>query len=236
MQPPTSGADPYYPSGTAAYPPPFPQSGVPAPPVSGYPSSAPTTSAYPPSGFPPYPDASYGAPLPPPPGRRSLLPLVIGGIVALIVVAAVAFTAGYFVGQASESDAETPRAVTSSAPAAPSASPSAAAQQGVAGVWKGTYTCNQGETGLTLTIEGQDSALEATFEFYATSTNTDVPSGSYSMAGNVTGGTMRLIGTAWINQPDGYGMVNLTSTSISATTITGTVEFSGCSTFTLTRS
>ncbi|MFI5956084.1 hypothetical protein [Cryptosporangium sp. NPDC051539] len=252
MQP--SGADPYYPA-----------SGVPAspgyPPASGFPA-APTTPAYPPPGFPPHADAGapgtyaspgYGLPLlPPPPGppppppprpRSLLIPLLVAGVLAL-VLAVVAFTAGYFTGKHNRetTSARPPQTATASSsaqpqPSAPSGAPdpSAATQQGVAGTWKGTYRCNQGETGLTLTIKGQDSALTATFAFYPTATNSDVPSGSYRMSGNVTDGTMRLIGTAWINRPDGYGMVNLTSTGIGATHLTGTVEFTGCSTFDLDR-
>ncbi|GAA3395119.1 hypothetical protein GCM10020369_67050 [Cryptosporangium minutisporangium] len=156
------------------------------------------------------------------------------------MVGAGCFGAGYFTGKES---GESAAADTKPRGVAPSTttlgSPSAASEQpdGVAGVWKGTYTCSQGATGLTLTIEGEDEALAATFEFYPTSENPSVKKGSYKMGGNVTNGRMVLIGTTWIDQPDGYQMVNISSTSITATTITGTIDTApGCTSFRVTRS
>ena len=54
----------------------------------------------------------------------------------------------------------------------------------IVGEWKGTYTCNQGLTGLTLTIkDSKDKDVEAIFSFYAVKSNPDVPSGSSRMTG-----------------------------------------------------
>ncbi|SHN47088.1 hypothetical protein [Cryptosporangium aurantiacum] len=266
MQPPTSGADPYYPSGQSAYPASgVPASGAPASPSSGY---APTSS-FPAAGYPSYQETpgysttplpppppggfagapgTYGAqppgfPPPPAPPKRNLLPLILGIVVALIVVGAGCFGSGYLFGKnRGEAAADSgPRvAATPKTTTLGSASPTAeapAAQDGVTGTWKGTYTCNQGETGLTLTIEGQDSALTATFEFYPTSSNPNVEKGSYKMGGNVTDGRLALIGTDWIEQPAGYEMVDLSSSDFSGTTMNGTIDGApGCTTFSVTRS
>ncbi|HWO87533.1 MAG TPA: hypothetical protein VNL98_00125 [Gemmatimonadales bacterium] len=81
----------------------------------------------------------------------------------------------------------------------------------LAGRWTGTYTCGQGETGLTLTITpGVMGQLEARFEFRALPSNPSVPSGEYWMAGWVTtDGHVALVGVEWIRQPPNYIMVGL---------------------------
>ena len=40
------------------------------------------------------------------------------------------------------------------------------AKAALLGTWKGTYACNQGMNGLTLTIDGQPEKLTAVFDFY----------------------------------------------------------------------
>lgn len=111
----------------------------------------------------------------------------------------------------------------------------------VTGTWEGTYICNQGVTGLTLTIEaGSEGALTGTFEFYAVPENPDVPSGSFHLAGTYTGGELTLIGTDWIDRPGNYITVDLQADApgITPDHITGTVTPSdgtpGCTTFTVT--
>jgi hypothetical protein len=78
------------------------------------------------------------------------------------------------------------------------------------GSFQGKYGCNQGITGLTLTVEdGGDAAVDATYDFYAVPENPDVPSGSYRMEGTYNQGEMVLHGTEWVEQPEGYIMVDL---------------------------
>jgi hypothetical protein len=107
------------------------------------------------------------------------------------------------------------------------------------GKWRGGYGCNQGLTGLTLTIaaagEGQVSAV---FEFYAHPDNPGVPSGSYRMAGTYEDGRLALEGTEWIEQPPGYVMVGYEGWSdggVDPNRIYGTVSGAGCSVFEMRR-
>ncbi|MGW1817936.1 serine/threonine-protein kinase [Streptomyces sp. NPDC002125] len=81
----------------------------------------------------------------------------------------------------------------------------------VAGEWRGTYRCGQGETGLTLTITDTDGALTATFGFYPIASNPDVPRGSFAMRGTRVGTHMDLYGDHWITQPEDYLMVGLSA-------------------------
>ncbi len=80
------------------------------------------------------------------------------------------------------------------------------------GDWKGTYTCSQGETGLTLSISARGNKLTATFSFYPVPSNPGVPTGSYKMEGTIKGNKIDLSGTEWINQPSGYSMIDVIGT------------------------
>ena len=108
------------------------------------------------------------------------------------------------------------------------------------GKWRGTYTCAQGLTGLTLSITGDASGTaEAIFMFYAVPQNPDVPNGSFQMRG-VYGSNRSLVFTAdesdWIENP-GYVTVDLNGTvSANLTTYSGDVSgASSCTTFSLTK-
>ena len=175
-----------------------------------------------------------------------MLPLIIGFLVALILVGSGCFGGGYLVGYGRgkvhalvsstpysgvpTSDA-TPPSLTSTA-SAPSSTDSSTVS--LSGAWRGSYTCNQGKTGLILALAGTNSNLYAAFSFYPLAENPTSQSGEYIMKGTYSGGTLVLKGDHWIKQPDGYQMVDLHSTSVTAKQINGTVDFSGCSTFTLT--
>lgn len=95
-------------------------------------------------------------------------------------------------------------------PAAPSPAPAPDAAP-VAGRWTGTYTCMQGQTGLTLTLSaGIMGQVEGRFDFHPISGNPAVPSGSYYVLGWYTrDGTLALVGVEWIQQPANYIMVGL---------------------------
>jgi hypothetical protein len=115
------------------------------------------------------------------------------------------------------------------------------------GAWEGTYTCTQGVTGLTLTIEEGDEgggSLVGTFEFYAVDENPGVPSGSFALEGTFAGGDLELLGTEWIDRPGDYVTVDLHASAdqgdIGPDHMTGTVTASAgasdCTSFDVDRS
>jgi predicted aspartyl protease len=79
-------------------------------------------------------------------------------------------------------------------------------------VWQGSYSCLQGETGvtLTMTVTGEHS-LDAVFEFRPTPRNPSVPAGSFMLQGDPAApdGLLNLRPFRWISRPPGYGMVGL---------------------------
>jgi len=111
------------------------------------------------------------------------------------------------------------------------------ASNSVTGEWKGSYTCNQGETGLTLKISAVSNDLnnlEATFTFYPLAKNLNAKSGSYKMTGkfNKETNVIELKGTEWIEKPSNYHMVNL----IAAVDLkTGKMRGNICGDFSLTK-
>lgn len=110
------------------------------------------------------------------------------------------------------------------------------------GNWQGTYTCAQGKTGLTLTIDRQDgSTFSGVFQFYPVRENITVPEGCFTVSGRLrSGGALDIIGAKWIKRPDGYITVDLHGrVGQGGTNMSGTVETPGygklCSRFDLTR-
>jgi hypothetical protein len=81
-----------------------------------------------------------------------------------------------------------------------------------AGEWNGDYTCGQGRTGLTLSLEvSQTDGIQGTFKFYSVESNPGVPSGSYRVSGNLNQhGYLILRGVQWIKRPSEYIMVDVT--------------------------
>jgi len=109
----------------------------------------------------------------------------------------------------------------------------------IAGTWKGTYTCSQGLTGLTLNIVkdiGSDD-VTAVFSFYADDSNPTVPSGSYSMIGVYQDDlVLNLESLSWINNVRGYNMVDLNGKfNASFSKFTGNIPYTGCTTFSLSK-
>jgi hypothetical protein len=129
-------------------------------------------------------------------------------------------------------------AVTSSGPAAvPSPGQTAPSRPDVDGVWTGTYDCNQGLTGVQLTITGSTGgALKATVDFYPVASNPGVAQGSYELVGSYSA-TQGLVLNPdyWINEPAGYEMVGLSAPSPHAKLMNGSVQGLNCSTFSVTR-
>jgi hypothetical protein len=107
----------------------------------------------------------------------------------------------------------------------------------VDGVWTGTYDCNQGLTGVQLTITGSTGgALKATVDFYPVASNPGVAKGSYELVGSYSA-TQGLVLNPdyWINEPAGYEMVGLSAPSPHANLMNGSVQGLNCSTFSVTR-
>ena len=136
------------------------------------------------------------------------------------------------------------RLTTSAQRSAATAAPSPAATQrptlaaaAVAGVWTGTYTCNQGLTGVRLTITPSGGgALHALVSFYPVVSNPGTASGSYEMSGSYSADSGLILTPAyWISEPPGYVMVSLSAPPPTGATMQGTVEGPNCTTFSVTR-
>ncbi len=81
-------------------------------------------------------------------------------------------------------------------------------------------------------------SIEATFNFYGTQSNPNLPSGKYIMNGkwDRKSGKLSLGGVAWIQRPPRYDMVPLSGTmDDKAGVFQGRVESVGCKTFILNR-
>jgi hypothetical protein len=110
------------------------------------------------------------------------------------------------------------------------------------GNWQGTYTCAQGKTGLTVTIDRQDGSMfSGVFQFYPVRENITVPEGCFTVSGRIrSSGPLDITGAKWIKRPAGYITVNLHGrVGHGGTNMSGTVETPGygklCSRFDLTR-
>jgi hypothetical protein len=100
---------------------------------------------------------------------------------------------------------------TRSVSVATAQSPGQAEAPPLAGTWRGAYTCAQGVTGLTLTLETGPEGVTALFDFYAVPENPQVPSGRFKMAGyyDSIARVLVLQPLEWIVQPPGYLTVGL---------------------------
>ena len=81
-------------------------------------------------------------------------------------------------------------------------------------------------------------SIKATFNFYGTGGNAQLPSGKYIMAGSYKkkSGSLSLGGIAWIQRPPRYDMVPLSGKINPSTGVfRGRVEAVGCKEFTLSR-
>ncbi|WP_328392558.1 serine/threonine protein kinase [Streptomyces sp. NBC_00390] len=109
----------------------------------------------------------------------------------------------------------------------------------ITGSWIGSYVCNQGITGLSLTIEDEgDGDVSAVFSFFPDPRNPLVPRGSFAMSGTYSDGELLLNGAYWIEQPPDWMMVNLAARYDSATPghLDGAVLGLNCSGFSVARS
>jgi hypothetical protein len=83
--------------------------------------------------------------------------------------------------------------------------------QSLTGTWIGAYTCPQGRTGLTLTIDKQTGPLfSGFFHFYPIPENDRPKEGCYAVSGTIAAdGAVKIIGGRWITQPPSYVVVDL---------------------------
>jgi hypothetical protein len=112
--------------------------------------------------------------------------------------------------------------------------------KGLAGTWNGEYTCGQGDTGLKLTVKAPESgALPATFEFFPLAGNPSAKKGSYTVIGAISpAGQLVFKQQQWIDQPEGYVMVDLAVTSpltADAAQLSGDVLMDNCKGFSVRR-
>jgi hypothetical protein len=109
----------------------------------------------------------------------------------------------------------------------------------IAGEWRGSYICAQGETALKLTVTPvKTGAIEARFDFGPLPKNLEVPKGVYAMQGTFDPASRRMVlnGVKWIDAPLMYVMVDLDGRMIAAgDLITGKVPGPGCTVFELRR-
>ncbi|MFE5208109.1 serine/threonine-protein kinase [Streptomyces sp. NPDC056600] len=108
-------------------------------------------------------------------------------------------------------DASSSTGPPADAPSDPSPSPSPSeVVTDLSGRWNGSYVCNQGITGLVLTVDQyQDGSVTGVFAFYPAPSNPTVPRGSFAVAGTFESGVLTLRATNWIEQPPGYLTVDL---------------------------
>lgn len=98
------------------------------------------------------------------------------------------------------------------------------------GSYEGWYYANQGQTGLTLTIDGE----EGVFEFYNMPGRTNAKDGSYTVKVTESNGTVKITGVQWIERPSSYSFVTLSGT-IDGDTYTGLVDGRSSWEFVLTK-
>jgi hypothetical protein len=163
-------------------------------------------------------------------------------VAALLLTAAcskpVSGTPGADAGAERVTTAET---ATSDEPAESSAAePAAAGDLGpLVGGWTGEYTCQQGETGLKLTIEpADDTSVRVLMAFFPLPENPSAKKGSYELIGSVSDDRLVFRQEKWIEQPPNYMMVDLEVTSpvdADVDALSGNVLSDGCKGFSVRR-
>ncbi|HEY4181238.1 MAG TPA: hypothetical protein VGM90_30545 [Kofleriaceae bacterium] len=101
-------------------------------------------------------------------------------------------------------------------------------------IWRGRYTCSQGDTAMQLTLDlAKGGRVIAIFDFGPLDSNPTVPAGSYRLIGHLDdrpeGLALKLYPDRWISQPDGYEMVELSAKSDRRRRhMRGTIDHYGC--------
>ncbi len=104
------------------------------------------------------------------------------------------------------------------------------------GAWIGDYTCAQGTTGATLSIEKlKGDQFEGLFSFYPTAKNPYVPKGKYKVFGEYDADSQRILINPgkWIDRPQGYySTIMIGSFDPTARTFSGFFQgINGCTSF-----
>ena len=100
------------------------------------------------------------------------------------------------------------------------------------GQWNGSYTCNGQETFLRLELDGdRDGNVTGSFQFHPFGEESGAE-GSYEIEGTINlSWFMELRGVGWIDQPEGYRMVDLRGVVQTGGIFSGTVFDAACTTF-----
>jgi hypothetical protein len=112
--------------------------------------------------------------------------------------------------------------------------------------WRGTYVCEQGVTGLSLSLDrtcpnDAECRLTGVFRFTAAPENPNVPDGAYRITGTMTTDArdelvITVLPGEWLDQPESYESVGFTATSDPARThLHGKIQNPNCSTLDVTR-
>ncbi len=100
------------------------------------------------------------------------------------------------------------------------------------GQWNGSYTCNGQETFLRLELDGdREGNVTGSFQFHPFGDESG-PEGAYEISGEINQTWyMELRGSGWIEQPEGFRMVDLHGVVQQGGVFSGTVFDAACSTF-----
>ena len=100
------------------------------------------------------------------------------------------------------------------------------------GQWNGSYTCSGRETFLRLELDGdRDGNVTGSFQFHPFGEESGAE-GSYEIEGTINlSWFMELRGSGWIDQPEGYRMVDLRGVVQTGGIFSGTVFDAACTTF-----
>jgi hypothetical protein len=101
--------------------------------------------------------------------------------------------------------------------------------------WTGRYTCTQGVTGMTLTLQrGAGGELHGTASFFAVPENPNVPPGQYTVTATRNGNQLRVEPRAWIVRPVNYHFASMEGTLTQGARIySGRYVGEGCGSFRL---
>jgi len=100
------------------------------------------------------------------------------------------------------------------------------------GVWRGSYICAQGETGVEVSFDrlGDDGTVTGSFRFFNLPNRNNAASGEYTLVGRLDGQELTLTPGTWLQQAPGYSAVGFNATFAfpGVTSIVGAVAFPGC--------
>jgi hypothetical protein len=111
----------------------------------------------------------------------------------------------------------------------------AAAPNGPAGTYTGTYECGHGPIALSLSFTpAPDGGLTALFYFYGLASNPQVPEGCFGMRGSYDPGSTAVVlyAGAWLLRPHNFVSVDLRG-QLAGDLLTGVVAHPGCGSFSL---